>query len=242
MPFKLHRLLPVILCAAFLFLGPARAALPVPNNNPGENILIFWTDGSGLKAATLMCVRNPGDPIGIVAIPVEVRVKGRFADCTVAEAYGELGRQGLTKCLEALFRVPIDSYFTIDQSTLDKASLMIGPVLMEGNLTTLSGIFEGTYTDGAIDPQIEIRHLAARLTEPRFIVKVPQLIWVITSEVQTNLGAHSIVRIYRAVEEQGPGILRKKALPWYEYSVNDCKYRVVPQDQWAQVLQAVING
>lgn len=239
----MKRLLPVIAIAGFLFLGTAgAAALPAPDSGQAENILIFWTDGGSLKAATLMCVRSPREPIGIVAIPVEVRVKDRFAGGTVAEAYGELGRQGLTKCLADLFQVKIDSYFTIDQSTLDKTSQVIGPVLMEGNITTLSDVFEGTYIDEAIDPQVEIRHLAERMTEPSVIVKVPQLVWIISSEVQTNLGLHSLISIYRAVEEQGPGILNKKALPWYEYYVNGCRYRVVPQDKWAQVLQSVISG
>jgi len=195
-----------------------------------------------LKAVTLMCVRGPFDPIGIVAIPVQILVKCRGADYSVAEVYGDWGRQGLTNCLEDLFRIPIDYYMSIDQATLDKASQIIGPVLMDGKVTTMSDVFEGTYMDKPIDPQVEIRHLAARLVEPRIIVKVPQLIWIISTEVKTNLSGRSIIDIYRAVEAQGPGILNKKALPWHEYVMNDRKFREVPPEAWVQVLQSVVSS
>lgn len=241
--FSIRRVMPVILCVIYIFLGPGEAATsPAVDKNPDGNILIFWTDGDGLKAVTLMCVLGPFDPIGIVAIPVQVRVKCRGVDYTVAEVYGNLGRQGLTKCLEELFRIPIGCYFSIDQATLDKANLIIGPISMEGKITTMSDVFEGTYTDKPIDPQMEIRHLAVHLVEPRMIIKVPQLIWIISTEVKTNLSLSSITSIYRAVKEQGPGILNKKVLPWHECVVNGRKYRDVPSEAWVQVFQSVVSS
>ncbi|MCL6638448.1 MAG: hypothetical protein K6T80_02040, partial [Firmicutes bacterium] len=178
----------LIICPLIFILGSPAAALPPPAGGPEGNTLVFWTDGDGLKAVTLMCVRDPLSPIGVVAIPVQVRLEAGGKTRTVAEAYGALGRQGVTRCLEEYFQIPIGNYLCIDQATLDKASLLVGPVVMEGKTTTLAEVFEGTYTDGPVDPQTEIRHLAARMVEPRVIARVPQLTRVVSSEVKTNLG------------------------------------------------------
>lgn len=240
---SLRRVLPVMLCLALLFSGPDEsAASPSTSKNPNDNILIFWTDGNNLKAVTLMCVRDSLNPIGIVTIPVLVRVRYRDTDYTVAEAYGALGRQGLTGCLEDLFRMPVGCYVSIDQSTINKISLIIGPVSMDGIVTTLSNVFEGTYTNKPVDPQVEVRQLAARLVEPRIIVRVPELIWIISREVKTNLSMKSVFGIYRAVVEQGPGILNKKVLPGYECVAGGRKYRDVPPEAWVQTVQSVAGS
>ncbi len=203
------------------------------------NILIFWTEKDSLKAVTLMCMQGPRDPMGLVAIPVYIRISQGDASFTIADAYGRLGRQGLSDRLEDLFKVPIGSYLAVDQSTLDKASNIIGPVVMEGKVTTMTDIFEGTYTDGEIEPQSEIRHLAARLVEPKVLVKAPQLAWILSSEVKTNLGYKNVWGIYRVVEQQGPEILHKKALTGRDYFVDNRKYREVPPEAWKTVLSDV---
>lgn len=210
--------------------------------NPPGNILIFWTEKDSLKAATLMCVQGPRDPVGIVAIPVYIRINQGDTNFTIAEAYGRLGRQGLTARLEELFKAPISSYLAVDQSTLDKASTIIGPVVMAGKVTTMTDVFEGTYTDGEIEPQSEIRCLAARLVEPRVLVKAPQLVWMLSSEVKTNLGYKNIWSVYRVVEEQGPEILHKKALTGRDYYVDNRRYRDVPPEAWASILNDVTRA
>lgn len=209
--------------------------------DPKGNILVFWTEKDSLKAVTLMCIQGPRDPVGIVAIPVYVRINQGGTGMTIAEAYGRLGRQGLTTCLEGLFKVPIGSYLAVDQSTLDKASDIIGPVTMNGKVATMADIFEGTYTDGEIEPQSEIRNLAARLVEPRVLVKAPQLAWIFSSEVKTNLGYKNIWNIYQVVEQQGPEILHKRALTGRDFYVDNHKYRDVPPEVWVSVLSDVLK-
>lgn len=229
-----------------LLLALALNLWPLPafgRTSAEENILIFWTEKDRLKAVTLMCLQGPQQPVGIVAIPVFIDIDpGPKPSFTIAEAYGRLGRQGLTARLEDLFQLPIGSYVAVDQSTLEKASALIGPLVMEGKVTSLAEVFEGTYTSGAIEPQSEIRHLAARLVEPQVLAKAPHLVYILTTEVKTNLGCKSLWSIYRAVEQQGPGILNKKALTGRDYYVDNRVYRVVPPETWVSVLNEVIRA
>lgn len=222
-----------------LLTGPSRA---LAGQDGKDKVLIFWTEQECLKAVTLMCIREPGAPVGIVAVPVYIKLNEGQTSLTIAEAYGRLGRQGLTERLEKLFHVPIGGYLTVDQSTLEKASDLIGPLVMEGKATSIVDVFEGTYTDGVIEPQSEIRHLAARLVEPKVLVKAPQLYRIFSSEVKTNLGCKNFWGIYRAVEAQGPEILQKKALTGRDYYVENRKYREVPPDAWVSVLGEVTRA
>jgi anionic cell wall polymer biosynthesis LytR-Cps2A-Psr (LCP) family protein len=167
---------------------------------------------------------------------VYIRLDQDGFNTTIAEAYGRLGREGLTARLERLFNTSIGSYLAVDQSTLDKVSEVVGPVLMEGKVTTMADIFEGTYTDGEIEPQTEIRRLAASLLEPRILVKAPQLARILTSDVKTNLGYKNILGIYRVVAQQGPEVLQKKALTGRDYYQGNRKYREVPPEAWVSVL------
>ncbi|MFX4262730.1 hypothetical protein ACOBQJ_11050 [Pelotomaculum propionicicum] len=236
------RKIAAVLCLTFLFLWPGSlSASQVIDKSQNENILVFWTNGDSLKAVTLMCVRESGNPIGIVAIPLFVRVKHLGREFTIAETYNAIGRPGLTDCLEDLFGIPIGCYLSVDQATLNKVSFMIGPVSMDGGITTVSDIFEGTYTDCKVDPQAEVRQLAARLVEPRVIIKAPQLFWILASEVKTNLSGRSLMGIYRVIQECGPGVLNKKVLQGNEYYVGGIKYRDVPPEAWVKTLQSTVN-
>lgn len=228
------------LCFIFLvFLLMYNPIYAFGNQKDNGNILIFWTERGSLKAVTLMCVRGPRSPVGIVGIPVHIRISKDGANPTIAETYGRQGMQGLTAALEEMFRADIGSYLAVDQSTLDKVSNIIGPVIMENRVTTMSDVFEGTYTENEIEPQSEIRRLAAQLVTPQVLIKLPQMVRIFCSEVKTNLGFSNILNIYRAVELQGPDILRKKALTGRDYYINNCKYRDVPQETWVKALNEV---
>lgn len=237
------RKIAAVLCLTLLFLWPAGvSASQAADKSTDDNIIIFWTKGDRLKAATLMCVRGPGNPIAIVGIPLHVRVKCPGSDLTIAETYEAAGRQGLTACLEELFEIPISCYFSIDQTTLNKVSNIIGPVSMDGSFTTVSDVFEGTYTDSRVDPQAEVRQLATRLVEPRVIIKAPQLVWIMSNEVKTNLSCRSLIGIYRVVQERGPDVINKQVLQGNTYSAGGREYRDVPPEAWVKALQSTINN
>jgi anionic cell wall polymer biosynthesis LytR-Cps2A-Psr (LCP) family protein len=203
------------------------------------NILIFWTEKERLKAVTLMTAQGCGNPVGIVAIPVYIRIDEGEQHCTISEAYARMGREGLTCRLEQLFQTPIGSYLAVDQSTLEKASRVFGPIIMEGRTTSLAEVFEGSYTEGAVEPQSEVRALAARLVEPKALIKAPQVIMILTTEVRTNLGYRNVWDIYRMVELQGPGVIHKRALTGRDFYVGNRKYRDVAPDAWERALNDV---
>lgn len=204
-----------------------------------ENILIFWTENDSLKAVTLMSAQDCGNPVGIVAIPVFIRLSGDEEDYTISEAYARLGREGLTCRLEKLFQTTIGSYLAVDQSTLEKASAILGPFVMGGRTTSLAEVFEGSYTDGEIEPQSEVRALAARLVEPKALLKAPQVAMVLSKEVRTNLGYINIWNIYRMVKLQGPGVIHKRALTGRDFYVGNRKYRDVAPEAWGKVFSDV---
>ncbi|TEB17183.1 hypothetical protein Psfp_00687 [Pelotomaculum sp. FP] len=203
------------------------------------NILIFWTENDRLKAVTLMTAQGCGNPVGIVAIPVYIRINEGEHHLTISETYARVGREGLTCRLEQLFQTPIGSYLAVDQSTLEKASCIFGPIIMAGRTTSLAEVFEGSYTEGEIEPQSEIRALAARLVEPKALIKAPQVMMILTTEVRTNLGYRSIWNIYRMVELQGPGVINKRALTGRDFYVGNRKYRDVAPEAWARTLNDV---
>lgn len=121
-----------VLCSILIAGSPSWAA-----QDGKGNILIFWTDQDRLKAITLMTVPGYGNPVGIVAIPVFIRINDGEQHFTISEIYTFSGREGLTCRLEQLFQTPITSYLAVDQSTLEKASRILGPIVMEDRTTTL---------------------------------------------------------------------------------------------------------
>ncbi len=207
-----------------------------------NNTLIIWTEKDRLKAVTVLSVSGASEPVGIIGVPVFVHVSQGGAGSTISEIYARSGKDGLRECLEEQFNTRIGNYLIVDQSTLDKTSEIIGPVMMDGKQTTMSDVFEGAYTCGYIEPQNEIRMLAARLVEPGVLVKAPQLAWILTTEVATDLGYKNIWNIYRVVADQGPGILQKKILMGSDYYVNNRVYRVVPPEAWAGSLKIVTEA
>lgn len=236
------RKIAAVLCLTLIFFLPGvSAGSQVIDSSPDDNIIIFWTNSDSLKAVTLMCVRDSFNAIGIVSIPLHARVRCQGGDRTIGEIYAAVGRQGLTAYLENQFAIPICCYLSIDQATLNKVSYMVGPVSMDGGITTVSDVFEGTYTDSKVDPQVEVRQLASRLVEPRVMIKAPQLIWILSSEVKTNLSGRSLIGIYKVIQKSGPGVLNKKVLQGNEYYVGGIKYRDVPPEVWVKTLQSTVN-
>ncbi len=204
-----------------------------------ENVLIFWTDGPKLKAVTLMAITPRKKPVGIVSIPINTRIHDIRGAKTLEELYHKTGREGTTAYLEKRFGIPINHYVDISQATLTRTSEALGPVVMAGKQTSLLEVFEGTYTSQRMDLQAEIRALAARLIEPAVLIKLPRLLWIFTSGVETNLGMGHILTLYQALQGNGPEILRKQALPGRDYFVGPAKYREVAPDAWNRVLREV---
>lgn len=226
-----------LFAALFLYFLAAPAARAGPPVHP-QNTVILWTDSSGLKAVSLVSLRPGQKPIGIVAIPVTTKVEGGAPE-TLAGLYQRAGRQGLTGYLEKRFHAPIKTYFCIDQRALFLASELIGPITMLGKKTTLLDVFEGSYTEQWVDLQVEIRALAKAILEPEVLVKIPSLVWLFTTNVETNLSPAHFFAFYQALRGGGPDTLRKEALPGQDYVTGGGKYREVAPEAWTRVLQNV---
>ncbi|MEW6273769.1 MAG: hypothetical protein AB1556_01430 [Bacillota bacterium] len=206
--------------------------------SPVQNTVILWTDRSQLKAITLVTIKPGQKTIGIIAIPTTTRVENDHPD-TLEKLYNLRGRQGLTAYLEKRFQTPIKTFFCIDQRALFLASELIGPITMFDKKTTMLDVFEGTYTEQCFDLQVEIRALAKELLEPEILVKIPHLIWIFTTHVETNLGPTHFLTFYHTLRGGGPNILRKEALPGQDYITGGIKYREVAPEAWTQVLKNV---
>ncbi|MEW5952288.1 MAG: LCP family protein [Bacillota bacterium] len=239
----------VLTCCLVLLLvspHPARAAgpvypeyqLPAPAVSTAGNLLLFWTDEQDLKAVTLLSFSRDR-PVGIVSIPLFICLDTPQAEVTVADTYYRQGRTELTSRLEQMFRQPIQYYVIIDQSTLSHMSEVVGAIDIGENETTLLDVFEGNYDDRPNSLQAEIRGLAANLLTPSTVVKLPQLIWIYSTEVDSNLGPRHVLGLYRLVKVNGPGVLYKKAIPGVDYQIRDRRLRVVEPHTWTKVLEQV---
>lgn len=194
-----------------------------------------------LKTITLIAITPGQKPVGIVSIPINTRICNAGGPKNIAELYRQKGRQGTTAYLEKRFAITIQSYVDVSQAALARTSAALGPVEMSGKQTSLLEVFEGTYSSQRMDLQTEIHALAARLIEPPVLSKLPRLLWIFTTGVETNVRVGNILALYQALRGNGPEILRKQALPGREYFNGTDKYREVSPDAWIRVLQEVTS-
>lgn len=233
---KLRKVLIFAAVLSFLFISLPIAGAKETGTN---NVIVYWTDGKKLKAATLTCLRTPPAPVGIVAIPLYTIIKPGNSPVSVEEYYYKKGREALTAHLEELFGIPIDSYVHVEQDTLQKFSDIMGPLQVGTTSTSLVEVFEGTYTKGPVNLQWEIRAVAGSMLTPSVFLKIPQLVWVFSTEIDSNLKVDHFLALHRIIRGCGPNILQKQRIPGTDYRKGSKKYRIVPPDAWAQTLRAV---
>lgn len=226
----------IFIVAANLFLGTPAAR---PDESGKNNIIIYWTDGEKLKAVTLTCLNKPPNPVGIVSIPIRTALDPENPFITVEKYYYQKGRETLSRRLEKLFGIPIGSYVHVRQETLEHFSEILGPIQLGAYNTTLAEMFEGTYVDRPVNLQWEIRCFAQNMLKPSIFLKIPRLIWVYSTEIESNLTVDHALAFYGIIRGWGPEILQKQALPGKEYRIGNKKYRLVQPEAWAQTLRAV---
>ena len=207
--------------------------------NTPQSTIIFWTDGPRLKTVNLTFFPNHAGPLGIVSVPLYTCLGKDNNNLTVAEYYLKHGRVKLIRRLEQLFDTPIETYICVDQKSLVDASKLIGTIQMAGVKTNLADIFEGRYVDGPVNLQIEIRQLADAVTTPEMLIKLPGVIWVFATQVDTNIRPGQILDFYLLLKNCGPELLQKKAVPGHDYQVGGNRYRQVKPEVWAKTVQEV---
>lgn len=177
-----------------------------------RNTVILWTDGTKLKAITVVSPKSGHKPVSIMDIPIIASVKNKDAT-TLKELYDISGREGLTAYIGEHFKIPIETYFCVDQEILSIVSGEVGPINWFGQRTTLLDIFEGTYAGCRQEPETEMRTLIQKILEPGMLVKIPYLVWLLTANVETNIMPSHLFDFYRSLHTEGTGLLRKKGLP-----------------------------
>lgn len=239
-------------CLTLLVTGLVQPALPAvgapgdapvglliePDTSAEGNLLLIWTDDQDLKAVTLLTFYS-NRPVGIVSIPLYICLDTPQTGITVADAYYQQGRTALTSHLEERFKQPIRYYVTIDQTSLRHMSEVMGTIDMGDKETTLLEVFDGKHVNNASTMQAEIRCLAANLLDPSTVVKLPRLVWIYSSEVDSNLGPRHVLGLYRIVKLGGPGIIYKKAIPGADYRIRDRHIRRVEPNTWTDILEQV---
>lgn len=204
-----------------------------------ESTIIFWTDGPQLKAVNITFFPNQAGPLGIVSVPLYACLHDEPESLRVDEFYQRHGREKLTRRLEELFGAPIETYVSVDQETLYYASRVIGSFEMACVTTTLADVFEGRYVDHPVNLQVEIRQLAGAVTTPAMLIKLPRVIWVFATQVDTNIGPSQVLDFYRLLKNSSPGVLQKKAVPGHDVRIENRKYRLVHPEAWVRTLQEV---
>lgn len=229
-----------LLLTNIYYFTPANAMAIGNSTNTPESIIIFWTDGPKLKAVNLTFFPDHAGPIGIISVPIYTWITSNQTT-TVSEYYYEHGREKFIQQMEILFKRPISAHITIDQKALINVSKVIGNINMADKETTLQDVFEGNYTDGPVNLQVEIRQLADAMMTPAVILKLPEIIWVFSKQVESTIGPRHVMAFYRVLLCRGPEILQKKALPGSDYIIGNRKYRRVEPDTWPKTLIEVTS-
>ena len=226
------------LLACFWLTSAATAA---PNTGTPDSIIILWTDGPKLKAVNLTFFPDPKGPIGIISVPRYTWLTSDHQLLTVDDYYQQYGRQKLIERLEELFGTSIGAFINIDQQALVDVSNALGRIQMNGKQTTLLDVFEGNYTNKPVSLQEEIRQLASAMITPATIIKVPQILWIFGTEIDSNIGSSHVMDYYKTIRFNGPGVLQKKDVPGNDLVVGNRKLRMVRPDTWSKTLKDVTS-
>lgn len=232
---KVYSTLTVTLFLLLLLLFPFPGETADLEHNK-TNILCIWTDRNHLKAVTIMSIDSTTGKIGILSVPVFAHLEGVGPQATVGLVWNKEGRSGITRRLETALRIRIDGHISFDQPVIERASKLVGAVELEGTKITILQAFEDTRLERRKDDQDILRAMAANIVSPSGIKKVPKLLWIFTSEVNTDIRPELMLGIYRAISHEGPAILTKKALRGKDYYRDGCRYRYVEPATWKNIM------
>ncbi|MCW3489029.1 LCP family protein [Dethiobacter alkaliphilus] len=222
----------------------------VPQNNKklnNTNVIFIWTDGQNLKAVNVMSINEESKKGVVVAVPLLAKIEqnsflrieeGR-AYTTVGQVFYVKGKAGFISLIEERMGIEIDSYVLIDQSSFEKISDIMGDIDIQGEMVSIADAFEQTRTGERTDEQPVVDAVVKAVICPSTLIKIPQVIWVLTREVDTNLGREQIMAIYR--QTRNTTNIQKRALPGKEYITDGKKLRNVPEYAWKNIFWNLTN-
>lgn len=203
------------------------------------NIAFLWTERGKLKVITVMAINHHAKKAGIANIPLSAYSPGEGKRITIAEIYQKEGKTGLLARLERYLGVPLQHRVEVEQQVLKRMSDILGTFEVNGDTLNMAQAFELTSTGERQDDQDVVRVIAGTLIQSKSWVKIPQLVWIMAGEVQTDLGAPDIWCLFREFCGIDANELRKEALPGQDYLEAGKKYRKVPVENWGRILAQV---
>ncbi|AEF94824.1 hypothetical protein Desca_1983 [Desulfotomaculum nigrificans CO-1-SRB] len=222
--------------AALLIATPVEAA---QSKTDKTNIICIWTDKQKLKALTIMTFDSISGKVGILSVPLFTHLDINGHQTTIEALWNREGRAGVSRRLAELLEITIDGQITFDQPVIEQASGVIGPFEVKGHRSTLLQAFEDTRTERRKDDQDVLRAIAANIISPGGLTKVPKLLWLFTTQVDTNIHPELMLQIYRVMDHQGPTILTKKALRGRDYYQDGYRYRYVEPATWKSIMHEI---
>ena len=234
--FRYFYIILLVLLLSLSYFSPSEAAKPKQNIT---NVLCIWTDKQHLKAVTIMSVSSDTGKIGILSVPVFAHLGSDVRESTVAAMWYQEGRKGLTHRLEKALQIEIHSHITFDQPVIEKASQLVGNIDVTGGQTTILQAFEDTRLERRKDDQDVLRAMAANIISPSGIRKVSRLLWIFSTQVDSDIHPELMLKIYKVISHEGPTILTKKALRGRDYYQNGCRYRYVEPNTWKNIMNEI---
>lgn len=224
-----------------LFILPLSAVEAAPSKEKKDitNVLCIWTDREHLKAITIMSFDSDNGRIGILSIPIFAHLEPKSTEPTVAQVWYQAGREGLKKRLESVLQIKIHSHISFDQPIIERASQLVGTIDVKNRETTILQAFEDTRLERRKDDQDVLRAMAANIISPSGIGKVPRLLWIFTTQVDSDLQPDMMVKLYKVIRHQGPTILTKKGLQGKDYYEKGCRYRLVEPTTWKNAINEI---
>ncbi|GAB6182224.1 hypothetical protein JCM14036_35430 [Desulfotomaculum defluvii] len=237
---KLHIVSFSLLVIFAIVFIPARSLEAAYDKQHTSHILCIWTERQRLKALTLMTFDSNNGNINILSLPIFASLQGTGNEqSTIGLVWNQEGRDGLRKRLENALGIKINGFIAFDQQVVEQASQLIGTFNVNGRDTTVLCAFEDTRTERRKDDQDVLRAMASTIISPNGIKKVPQLLWIFTTEVNSDIPPNMMLKLYRVISHQGPTILTKKALYGKDYYLDGYRYRYVEPATWKNIINEI---
>jgi len=203
-----------------------------------SNVVFYWTEGGKLKVMTLLSINSRGKKAGIVHFPLYTKLG---EGVTIEDLYARQGGQAVIQAVAEKLEVPIDYYVGIDQKVFLGVSDIIGPVQIGREKILIAEAFAQTAADQRSDDQEVVRALLTKLIQPGTLMKVPKLVWIFTRQVETNLDADIILKLFGVAREMGSRNLRKTSIPGPIRIEDGRRYRHVPEEVWKNIIYQITN-
>lgn len=211
------------------------------------NIMTFWTDGPRLKVVTILVLNQDNQRVGIVTIPLGAALGYQDFRGTLGDYYYQNGRAQFQTMMEHKLESKIAHFVSIDQSAFLEFSDCLGPIKVNDQEIAFSTACEQTSQGLRTDDQEVIRAFTRKITEPRIWWKLPKLVWILTSQVDSDLSGSDMVDLYEQTKNMQVHQLIKRPVPVVIRTTladneKTIEQKVIEENTWCNVLAWITGG